>query len=63
MCFLQRYTFLMYFIQRLKPQWGERESKVAQNTCETYNVTIISVFYATFLPNRDKGVGKRHAWH
>jgi hypothetical protein len=23
MCFLQRYTFIMYFIQRLKPQWGE----------------------------------------
>ena len=23
MCFLQRYTFVMYFIQRLKPQWGE----------------------------------------
>ena len=60
MYFLQRYTFVMYFIQRLKPQWGEWGIK---GCSETYNVTISSVFYATFLPNRDKGGGKGDAWH
>ena len=56
-CFLQRYTFLMYFIQRLKPQWGEWGIK----GCSEYMGNLQRYNYQCVLCNfpPQQGQGRR----
>ena len=56
MCFPQRYTFLVYFIQHLKPQWGKWGIKRCSEYMANLQRCNIQCVLCNFPPQQGQGM-------